>query len=83
MKPGEFRFAGVKYTDINKPLFSKLYASAIYCQGDRIELEILAPLSSMDKRECEDDQIDLNNGEQWAQNKLKYEGAKWPLENIA
>jgi len=82
MNPGEYRFAGIKYTDINKPLFSKLYASAIYIQEDRFILEILAPHDLMDRHESEEEQTDLNNGEQWAQNKLKYEGSKWPLENI-
>ncbi len=82
MNPGEYRFTGIKYTDINRPLFGKLYASAFYSLEDKFVLEILAPHSLMDRRECEEEQTDLNNGERWAQNKLKYEGSKWPLDNV-
>ena len=39
-----------------------MFASAIYSQEDKFVLEILAPHSLMVRRECEEEQTDLNNG---------------------
>ena len=57
-----------------------MYASAIYSLEDKFILEILAPHSLMVRDNCEEEQTALNNGEQWTQDKKRYESSKWPLD---
>jgi len=82
MRPGEYRFNGVKYADINKYFMGNLYASAIYRLDGKFILEVFAPKSLIMRYESEPEEIEMKIGEQWARNIMNLEKSKWLLERI-
>ncbi|MEW9097050.1 MAG: hypothetical protein AB2417_18390 [Clostridiaceae bacterium] len=80
MKTGEYRFNNMDCIEINKPLMSKLYASALYPIKGKYILEVLAPIdlmkSSITYEYEEYEGTNYNIGERWSKNIAKLSASK-------